>query len=407
MATPRPPTHALASRALLLAAAGIALTVIAGHAGCVGCAGEQSACGAQPCPEIPGCKGLAVCEPKHVCEERTCEGLSWICSKSPEGRFEWVGKYASCDDGDACTTNDQCAGGRCLGAPKECRSPPGNACSDARTLRSYSGLGACAAGQCGYAHTDVACPKGCASGACEGDPCLGVKCDNPPGPCYKAPGSCSAGKCSYEPAVAGTPCSVADKCVVDPVCDTTGSCKGSGVGCTRPNARGGTCVSGACQGFTCEPGYGNCNNDWDDGCEALLNTEAHCGTCGRSCPDAPHAAGKCQSGGQCGLLCRDPYQDCDGDAKNGCEIPVGVPNGCGRSGLGANRGCGTAWCGAKASGTLSQNFGTWHCSFCSHCHKYASGYSWCLYESGLSGVFSTETCASCCSDGQADKSCAK
>ncbi len=45
-----------------------------------------------------------------------------------------------------------------------------------------------------------------------------------------------------------------------------------------------SCVGGAC-GIACNTGFGNCNMDVADGCEANLNTsDLHCGACGNACP---------------------------------------------------------------------------------------------------------------------------
>jgi hypothetical protein len=50
-----------------------------------------------------------------------------------------------------------------------------------------------------------------------------------------------------------------------------------------------------------------------------------------------------------------------------------------------------------------KSFGSWHCTFCEHCHKFSNGYSWCL--GGDDGNFSPSRCASCCNDGLTDKVC--
>jgi hypothetical protein len=74
----------------------------------------------------------------------------------------------SCDDGDACTTQDSCASGVCQGVPKQCLAPPANSCADAMTLRSYSSVGSCSAGACSYTSSLIPCAMGCANGLCAG-----------------------------------------------------------------------------------------------------------------------------------------------------------------------------------------------------------------------------------------------
>jgi N-acetylneuraminic acid mutarotase len=84
---------------------------------------------------------------------------------------------------------------------KMCMMPPASMCLDANTLRKYDAAGTCSGGNCQYTSHDVSCP-GCP--AC--DPCVGVTCNTPPASVckdasnltvYSAPGTCSNGTCSY------------------------------------------------------------------------------------------------------------------------------------------------------------------------------------------------------------------
>jgi hypothetical protein len=171
--------------------------------------------------------------------------------------------------------------------------------------------------------------------------------------------------------------------------------------CNAPHATG-TLVNGACQ-YTCAAGWDNCNGTWSDGCEADLSQNGNCGACGKTCSARPHATASCSATG-CKLVCTAPYQNCDGNDSNGCEIPVGVANTCDKKGLG---GCGTAYCGSSST-TEAANFGTWTCVFCKQCHHYSDGWSWCLYlDPGDTGNFSSVRCATCCSSVWEDKVCPK
>lgn len=85
----------------------------------------------------------------------------------------------------------------------------------------------------------------------------------------------------------------------------------------------------------CAPGsngapspYGDCNGSLRDGCETRLVETDHCGACGFSCANRPHATGgACNPGGRCELVCERGYADCDGNAENGCELSsAGFPN---------------------------------------------------------------------------------
>jgi hypothetical protein len=171
--------------------------------------------------------------------------------------------------------------------------------------------------------------------------------------------------------------------------------------CSAPNATGGSCSEGACSGYVCTPGWGNCNRSWDDGCESSLASDPlHCGSCPRACRVPPNAVAICQ-GGRCGFECAAPYEDCNGDPADGCEIPVGRPNSCDRDGLTefttaakATPGCGTPYCGPSSSGDkTAESFFSWHCEFCQHCQLFDDGGAWCI---ASTGKFSADRCPSCC-----------
>ena len=386
----------------------IALFVLAATAGCQA---TVAPCEGGDCPVVPGCEDdpSAVCDKDHVCQERVCEGVGWICGLDlVTGAYVWSRKNAACDDGDACTDNDLCAGARCVGVKKACTTPPKPACTDGKTLLTYAGTGTCEGGTCAYAPKKTTCPGSCSAGKCTGSPCTGITCDAPPNQCYAKPGTCKNGTCSYTPRAAGTACAVSDACVTSATCDGKGTCSGSKKSCSAANTTGGTCVNGACQGYKCTSGWGNCNGTWSDGCEVRLNTSKNCGKCGKTCTAPAHASASCSSSGNCTFSYKAPYKDCDKLASNGCEVPVGVPNACSKSGItynpgGKPSGCGTAHCGSSAS-SKAKNFGTWTCVFCVHCHKFSDGYSWCLSGDGL---FSSARCQTCCNSSSADKVCNK
>jgi hypothetical protein len=45
----------------------------------------------------------------------------------------------------------------------------------------------------------------------------------------------------------------------------------------------GACLAGACTLASCQPGFGDCNGNTGDGCEAPLTTAEHCGSCASPC----------------------------------------------------------------------------------------------------------------------------
>jgi hypothetical protein len=212
-------------------------------------------------------------------------------------------------------------------------------------------------------------------GACQGD----GDCLSPPGTCWGS-GQCVDGQCQLLPLPEGSPCDDGDPCSDPDFCNAQGDCIADTIPCTAPNASGGSCIAGACQGLTCNAGFGNCNDDWGDGCELALDTATDCGGCGMPCVAGAHATADCSSG-TCNAACEDPWTDCDGDISNGCEVPEGVPNQCDAGGLNPN-GCWTAWCGSSnVAGAV--NFGTWYCMECSTCHVPGNGLcQWCNHDTG-------------------------
>jgi len=207
----------------------------------------------------------------------------------------------------------------------------GNAC-DADPVR---GSTTCEAGEClltcdeGFADCDGDDGETIATG-CETSLMTGSNC-----------GSCG-NACPVD-----TPICDVDVCVAD--CpDGTSLCPGGtcadlqssvsncgtcGMECAdAPNASP-LCTEGACR-LRCDAGFFNCDTMTANGCESRHRENANCGACGVACA-ADNAMTSCLSG-ECAItLCTSGFEDCDGDAMNGCEANVASdPNTCG--------GCGTA-----------------------------------------------------------------
>ena len=109
-------------------------------------------------------------------------------------------------------------------------------------------------------------------------------------------------------------------------------CGACGALCARANASV-SCAGGVCGIRDCLPGWGNCDGDIGNGCENNLRTDAYnCGACGNQCM-LPNAISAC--GNVCYITaCHAGFDDCDADAKNGCEAQLGSdPANCGGCGL--------------------------------------------------------------------------
>ena len=100
-----------------------------------------------------------------------------------------------------------------------------------------------------------------------------------------------------------------------------------------PTQAGNQCASGVCDP-NCATGFDDCDTDEWNGCEASLTSSSHCGVCNRACETAASAhvtANTCSSGGACQPSCATGWGDCDGQPWDGCEADITSPATCGTS----------------------------------------------------------------------------
>lgn len=131
----------------------------------------------------------------------------------------------------------------------------------------------------------------------------------------------------------GTLCTVNGARVCVNTATDTSHCGGCNQACSIPNAAT-FCAGGMC-GFTgCQRGFGDCDANPRNGCEVNINSDAaNCGGCGLACRLA-NATASC-SNAQCAVgICNGGFGNCDGNAMNGCEANVQTDNAnCGGCGM--------------------------------------------------------------------------
>lgn len=90
--------------------------------------------------------------------------------------------------------------------------------------------------------------------------------------------------------------------------------------CALAHARA-TCADGACAIAACEAGWGDCDGRADDGCEGDLAAATSCGRCGAACVAPPNAETTCD-GASCTMQCLPGFDDCNDDPDDGCEADL-------------------------------------------------------------------------------------
>ncbi len=254
--------------------------------------------------------------------------------------------YADCDG----SADDGCEAR--LDSPEHC-GLCGAACHLAH------GQAACVLGRCGLAH----CEAG--FGDCDGSSDNGCETAlNSTANCGRCRNTCSAtanatagcesnGQCGVAACVgAFGDCDTKAQNGCEQPLDTLKHCGQCRQACAPGNAVG-KCDSGQCVIDSCDGAFVDCNGLVADGCEATLDSTAHCGTCSVQCAlpnvtapicDTSKAPAACaidhscpggKAGCQAGALengCKAGFADCDQTAANGCETDLTRLTDCGSCG---------------------------------------------------------------------------
>ncbi|MDP7040119.1 MAG: hypothetical protein QGI45_13240, partial [Myxococcota bacterium] len=290
-----------------------------------GCNPESGLCVGDPCLGV-------VCQtPPNACylAQGTCQdgGCAYPLQND-----------VACDDGNACTVDESCSEGQCLGTAIVCDNPPSPICVDGEHRKVWQPQGTCQSdtGACAYVSNEQFCPFGCDNGSCAVDPCVDMSCDAPPSAqCYEASGICSDGICSYD--FVDGECDDSDACTLSDTCEN-GACSGLPMVCdSAPSSmcaseetlivydQNGSCAEGQCEYNTnalscddnnscttndycadgvchhedplaCEDDGNSCTREYCDpetGCERELLSDVDCVTTSSDCPYGTCVEGTC------------------------------------------------------------------------------------------------------------------
>jgi hypothetical protein len=281
-----------------------------------------------------------------TCRVESCvEGYADCNSKFSDGcEVDLLSDATNCKTcNSACVSplvcrNGACATSSCTATYLDCDGVPGNGC-EADTQRDSSNCGSCG-NKCSSANGTPSCVSGscvmtCNSGwgDCNGNANDGCEtnltattdhCGTCSVACLNNHGStsCVASKC-----VPGCGSGFGD-CNGNPIdgCEAAltteaNNCGACGSVCALAHVASSTCNGGKCTVVNCEANYGDCNGAADDGCEASLAAlTTNCGKCGNVC-SSTNGASRC-SGGSCAIDCGANYGNCDTDLSNGCETDL-------------------------------------------------------------------------------------
>jgi len=194
-------------------------------------------------PNGSGCNDNNACTTNDACSNGTCVGgpppscddhnVCTTDSCNPATGCVHTNNTAPCSDGDACTTNDTCSGGTCVGGPAP-NCDDGNVC----TTDSCDPATGCV-------HTNNTAPCSDGNACTTNDTCSGGTCVGGPPPSCDDHNVCTTDSCN--PASGCThmnntlPCDDANACTFPDACSggectgvTTAACKGTGGGFINP-----------------------------------------------------------------------------------------------------------------------------------------------------------------------------
>ena len=258
------------------------------------------------------------------CHIGSCDALWGDCDGTDangcEQTLTTLGNCGACGNtcslpnaGEECSTGS-CRITSCNSGWGNCDGTHSNGCEN--SLDSLSDCGSCG----------TTCSRANATASCAGDVCHIASCNSGWGDCDGV-----------------------DSNGCENSLDSLSNCGSCGTTCSRANATA-SCAGDVCHIASCNSGWGDCDGVDSNGCENSLDSLSDCGSCGTTCSRA-NATASC-SGDVCHIQsCNAGYGNCDGNDSNGCEANFATdPNNCGGCGndCGANASCSSGSCSCNA-----------------------------------------------------------
>jgi hypothetical protein len=348
---------------------------VAGH-----CAVATCNTGFADCNGNPGDGCEASLSRAETCGSCTvsCSGTAALCANMG-GRFQCTSSCAPAtpDNCGTVCTNLQTDADNCGKCGHLCSLPN----AQARCV-----AGSCAVASCnpGFGDCNSTPADGCEASLSRAETCgsCTVSCSGTTMLCANMSGRFQCGNSC----AGATPNNCGARCAnLQTDAQNCGTC---GHACSLPNAQA-RCVAGSCAVATCNPGFGDCNSNPADGCEASLsqpqtcgsctvscsgttaqcanmsgrfqcasscagatpdncqtrcanlqNDVQNCGTCGHVC-SLPNAQARCVAGSCAVASCNPGFDDCNSNPMDGCEASLSRPQTCGS-------------CTVSCSGTTAQ-----------------------------------------------------
>ena len=351
-------------------ACGLAVQIFCAGAGCTNPNTDNANCGGcgVACPAGQSCvSGMCSCPLGQTsCASVGCVNLTsdsnncGACGRSCSGAF--ANAVSLC-------VSATCVQTACLTGFGDCNAAAG---CETSTATDVSNCGACN-NRCRFANAAATCVAGvCTMGACNtgfrdcnGDAADGcetstatdaLNCGACGNRCTATTGRtafCSGGTCML-----GATCALpladcdgmaGDGCEVN-TSNNASNCGACGSRCDATNGTP-TCAGGVCVSIACNSGFGNCDGNLNNGCEADFATNvAHCGGCGNRCvyanASASCALATCRIG-----ACNTGFGDCNASRTDGCETNLNTSTtncgSCGRVCSGATPVCSFGSCVAS------------------------------------------------------------